>query len=151
MAYSQQVPKENPARNNKHVVITLPRRTDDKLIGPDLPKGKAWHEETKKWWDTWRKHPIAPMLEETDWNTLKRTAILHSDFWFGLLPPTQQVSYAAEIRRVETMYGATVEDRLKLRMKFVDSDGTPNGSNDNGTPKNPQVDYSALLGDEDDS
>lgn len=147
MAYSQQVPKENPARNNKHAVITLPRRTDNELIGPDLPKDKPWHPETREWWDTWRRHPIAPMLEETDWNTLKRTAILHSEFWFGTLPPTQQVSFAAEIRRVETMYGATVEDRLKLRMKFAEPNGTPES---NETPTNPQVDYSALLEDDED-
>lgn len=147
MAFSQVAPKENPARNNKHTYITLPRR-DGTLIGPDLPKGRVWHEETKMWWDMWRKHPIAPMLEESDWLALKKTAVLHNEFWYGTLPPTQQVSFHAEIRRVETMYGATVEDRLKLRMKFTDpdKDGTPDG---NGTPENPQINYAALLEDDD--
>ena len=143
MAYTTP-PKEDPARRNKHTVFNLTRRSDDKLIGPDLPKTKAWHEETKMWWDMWRRSPIAPLLEESDWNALKRTAILHSEFWHGTLPPTQQVSFAAEIRRVESMYGATVEDRLKLRMKILEpsKDGTPEDSQtDNST-----IDYSALLG-----
>lgn len=140
------VPKEDPARRNKHTVLNLPRR-DGTLIGPDLPKDKAWHPETREWWDMWRKSPIAPLLEESDWLALRRTALLHSELWFGLLPPTQVVSYSAEIRRVESMYGATVEDRMKLRMKFTD--GTPEKDKE-GTPKNPQVDYSSLLEDDTD-
>lgn len=153
MAYTT-VPKEDPARRNKHTVFTLTRRNDGKLIGPELPKSKAWHPETKEWWDMWRRSAIAPLLEESDWNALRRTAVLHSEFWFGTLPPTQMVSFAAEIRRVESMYGATVEDRLKLRMKIndpegtPDSDGTPNG---NGTPNNPSINYEALMGEDDDS
>lgn len=148
MAYTT-TPKEDPARRNKHTVFNLVRRTDGELIGPDLPKGKAWHPETKAWWDMWRRSAIAPYLEETDWSALRRTALLHSDLWHGTLPPTQQVSFSAEIRRVESMYGATVEDRLKLRMKINDSDGSEQTKSE--TPKNPVIDYSALLGDEDDS
>ena len=143
------LPKEDPARRNKHTVISLPRR-DKTLIGPELPKDKPWHPRTREWWDMWRRHEIAPMLEETDWSVLMNAAVLHSEFWFGTLPPTQMVSYHAEMRRVTSMFGATVEDRLKLRMKFVDEDkaGTPKG---NGTPTNPSVNYEALMEDEDDS
>lgn len=139
------IPKEDPARRNKHTVLNLPRR-DGTLIGPELPKDKAWHPQTREWWDMWRRSPIAPLLEESDWNALKRTAILHSEFWFGTLPPTQQVSFAAEIRRVESMYGATVEDRLKLRMRIINESEAPK---ENGTPKNPSINYEALMEDED--
>lgn len=134
MAFSQVAPKENPARNNKHQTLSLPRR-DGTLIGPELPKDKPWHPQTRLWWDMWRRHEIAPFLEDSDWSVLLNTAVLHSEFWFGTLPPTQMVSYHAEMRRVTSMFGATVEDRLKLRMKFVDSEeGTPEKTKD-GTPK----------------
>ena len=143
MAYSQQIPKENPARNNKHSSIVLERR-DGTLIGPELPKGRAWHEQTKEWWDMWRRHEIAPMLEESDWSVLKTAAVLHSEFWFGTLPPTQMVSFHAEMRRVTSMFGATVEDRLKLRIKFAEPlEGTPN-SKEKGTPKKTS-NYEALF------
>lgn len=148
MAYTT-TPKEDPARRNKHTVFNLTRRTDGELIGPDLPKDKAWHRETREWWDMWRRSPIAPLLEESDWMALKRTAILHSDFWFGTLPPTQQVSYSAEIRRVESMYGATVEDRLKLRMRIInDSDAAK--AEAEGTPVISGVNYSAMFDDDGD-
>lgn len=147
MAFSQQIPKENPARNNKHTTIILQRRNDDKLYGPDLPKDKAWHEETKAWYRMWRRHPIAPQLEESDWFTLKSACVLHSEFWFGTLPPTQMVSYHAEMRRVASMFGATVEDRLKLRMKFAPAeDGTPDSEKE-GTPKK-NSNYEALFEEE---
>lgn len=143
MAYSQQIPKENPARRNKPSIpdTILIRRKDDELIGPDLPKTKAWCSETKEWWDMWRKHEIAPKLEPSDWETLKGVAVLHNEFWIGAVPPATMVSLWSEIRRGVAAFGATLEDRLKLRIKFADNEESKSKSE----PKRRSVDYSSLL------
>lgn len=145
MAYAQQIPKENPARRNKPSIpdTILVRRQDDKLIGPDLPKNKAWHPQTREWWDMWRRHEIAPKLEPSDWQHLLDTALLHNEYWLGTLPPASMVSYAGEIRRRVAAFGATLEDRLKLRIKFAEPTSE---DSKNGTPKN-HVDYSKMLED----
>ena len=145
MAFSQVVPKDSDKRKNKPALndTVLVRRNDDKLIGPDLPLGKAWCKETRQWWDMWRRHEMAPKMEPSDWMHLLDTALLHNEYWMGVLPAAQMVSYAAEIRRRVAAFGATLEDRLKLRIKFANSD--ENVPNEDGTPKTPGVDYSSLM------
>lgn len=115
------IPKENPARRNKHTELTLERR-DGTLIGPELSWTIDWHPETREWWDTWRRSEIAPMLEESDWAELKNTALLHHRIWSNEKLSVAQVSAAlAEIRQRVAKFGATYEDRLKLRIKFADA------------------------------
>lgn len=147
MAISQQIPKENPARRNKPSIpdTILARRTDNELIGPELPKGRAWCKETKEWWDMWRRHDIAPKLEQTDWSHLLDTALLHNEYWIGGLQPASMISYASEIRRRVASFGATLEDRLKLRIKFADAEAIKNDK----TPRNREVNYEALVGNDD--
>ena len=141
MAFSQQIPKDNPARRNKPAIPdTILHRRDGTLIGPELPDSKSWSAQTREWWDMWRRHEIAPKLEESDWQHLLDTALLHNEYWLGTLPAASMVSYAAEIRRRVAAFGATLEDRLKLRIKFAEPE-----KDEAGTPKQNSVDYSSLV------
>lgn len=148
MAFSQQIPKENPARRNKPAIPdTILERRDGTLIGPGLPRDKAWSRQTREWWDMWRKHEIAPKLEPSDWQHLLDTALLHNEYWLGTLPPASMVSYAGEIRRRSAAFGATLEDRLKLRIKFADQ----KEKTEDKTSTASSVNYKAIFGEADDS
>lgn len=121
MAFSQVTPKLNPARNNKHTELTLDRR-EKTLIGPDLSWTIDWHPQTKAWWDTWRMSELAPMLEPSDWDFLQDTALIHHDVWNNTrMSVAQKTNALAEIRQRVGKFGATYEDRLKLRIRFADA------------------------------
>lgn len=141
------VPKENPARRNKHDSFVLERRTDDELIGPDLSWTLDWHPETKKWWDEIRTSEMAFILEPSDWRFLQDTALMHHHIWNSKKMSIAQMTAAmAEIRQRVAKYGATLEDRLKLRIRFADAE-TKELKNEREHYKTNQ-DYRALLEDE---
>ena len=94
------------------------------LFGPDLPESD-WHELTVAWWETWRHSPQAATFGSTDWDFLRETALLHSEFWNG------NHSLAAELRLRVGKFGATPEDRQRLKIKFAPADSKPAGA----TPK----------------
>jgi hypothetical protein len=83
---------------------------DGELRGPDLPEGD-WHPRTVAWWDTWRRSAQAQVLTPTDWDVLMETALLHTELWNG------DTKAAAELRLRVAKFGATIEDRLRLKMQ----------------------------------
>ncbi len=87
---------------------------DGVLRGPELPEWE-WHPRTLAWWDTWRRSPQAKTFLPTDWDALAETATLHTRLWNG------EVSVAPELRIRVAKWGATVEDRMRLKMA-VDAD-----------------------------
>lgn len=137
------IPKDNPAGHRKPAweVTSLPRR-DGSLIGPELPAFREWKPVTLEWWDMWRRHEIAPFLEPSDWSHLRNVAVLVDLYWSDNVKPSSKVAIHAEIRRCEAGYGATVLDRLKMRLRFVEPSEAPS---DGPALK---VDYSDLLDDE---
>lgn len=93
---------------------------DGELRGPDLPEGLAWHERTRAWWDTWRRSPQAQTFTATDWDFLLDTAMLHSELWSG------NAGVAAELRLRASKFGATPEDRLRLKLQIdTDAEAAP--------------------------
>lgn len=88
--------------------------SDGELRGPDLPE-RDWHPMTVRWWETWRRSPMAQTFADADWDFLLDTAFLHSEMWNG------SVSVAAELRLRVSKFGASPEDRMRLRLK-IDSD-----------------------------
>ena len=83
---------------------------DDGVVrGPDLPDG-VWHERTSAWWDTWRRSPLAQTFTSTDWDFLLDTALLHNELWSG------NPGVAAELRLRVAKFGASPEDRLRLKI-----------------------------------
>lgn len=93
---------------------------DDQLRGPELPDGLAWHDRTRAWWDTWRRSPQAQTFTATDWDFLLDTAMLHSELWSG------NAAVAAELRLRAAKFGATPEDRLRLKLQIdTDAEAAP--------------------------
>lgn len=81
----------------------------------DLP----WPEATKTWWLNWRRSPQAKAFTASDWDVLLETAVLHARFWSG------DHSVASELRLRVAKFGATVEDRARLKMEIEHQDDAP--------------------------
>jgi hypothetical protein len=87
---------------------------DGTLRGPDLPDDRDWPDQTCRWWLTWRISPQSQTFTDSDWDFLLDTALLHAAFWSG------NNTVAAELRLRVAKFGATPEDRLRLRMQVED-------------------------------
>ena len=111
MAGRGPAPKGEDARRRRNAtpVVTI-LKPDGKMHGPDLPEGIDWPDATRDWWTTWRKSAQASTFTDTDWSFLLDTAILHMEFWDG------DRSVAAELRLRAAKFGATPEDRARLKI-----------------------------------
>lgn len=92
---------------------------DDEVRGPELPDSFQWPAETRRWWETWRRAAQAQTFTDTDWSFLLDTAVMHAEFWLG------NRALAPELRLRVAKFGATPEDRARLRMSV----GEPKKSN----------------------
>ena len=87
----------------------------------------VWPARTVEWWAMWRDSPLAPEFTANDWSELQDTALIHAAFWSGNL------KMAAELRLRVAKFGATPEDRARLKIVFaqaaeVDSGAVTTGS-----------------------
>lgn len=99
------------ARDQKRLEETLTIvAADGTLHGPKLPEGFEWPATTTTWWETWRLSPQAKTFTDTDWSFLVDTAVMHAEFWLG------NRSLAAELRLRVAKFGATPEDRMRLKI-----------------------------------
>lgn len=112
-------PKEDALRTNKPTFERTEIAFDGVKRGPDLPDDMEWHPRTEVWWEMWRYSAQAQVMDETDWEHLLETALLHTRFWYGEMSPAQHVALAGELRMRTAALGATFEARLKLRMVIV--------------------------------
>ena len=87
---------------------------DDEVRGRDLPE-HDWHPRTVRWWGTWRRSAQAQTFTETDWDFLEDTAFLHDAMSKG------DTGLAAELRIRVAKFGATPEDRMRLKIA-IDQD-----------------------------
>lgn len=76
----------------------------------------AWPAQTKTWWQMWADSPLSEDFTATDWSELLDTALLHARFWSG------ETKLAAELRLRVAKFGATPEDRARLRITFAAAD-----------------------------
>lgn len=76
----------------------------------------AWPERTREWWRMWSESPLTDDYTQTDWDFLLDTALLHAKFWQG------ETKHAAEMRLRVAKFGATPEDRARLRIQFAQAD-----------------------------
>jgi hypothetical protein len=83
---------------------------------PDLPEGYDWHPQTLRWWEMWGISPLSAEFTENDWSELTDTAIIHSRFWNG------NMQVGAELRLRAAKFGATPEDRARLRIQTTTAD-----------------------------
>lgn len=76
-----------------------------------------WSPLTEQWWGMWASSPLARDFTSTDWSELRDTAFIHSEFWSG------KTALAGELRLRTAKFGATPEDRLRLRIQFAEAVG----------------------------
>lgn len=106
-------------RPGKDVPATTVITGDDELRGPDLPtdalpEPEQWHPRTMAWWDTWRRSAQAQAFTATDWDFLIDTALMHHTMW-----SKGRWEFASELRLRAAKFGATPEDRARLRMQVT--------------------------------
>lgn len=120
MAGHGPAPKD-PAKRRRRNADPKPTTTiaDDEVVrGPELPEGvlpdeESWHPRTVMWWETWRRSPQAQTFGETDWDFLLDTALMHHVMW-----TKGRWEFASELRLRAAKFGATPEDRLRLRIEI---------------------------------
>ncbi len=87
---------------------------------PELPErtpdGDSWPLRTVQWWRMWDESPLSAEFTSTDWSELMDTATLHARLWQG------DTKAAAELRLRVAKFGATPEDRARLRITFAQAD-----------------------------
>lgn len=114
-------PKENAVRRN---LVDLSHLEGDDNV-PDkltkLFKRDSYSVATTRWWDTWVESDQAKSFKTTDWQRLQMLAPLIEAYYRR---PGHNA--LAEIRQNESLLGATVTDRMRLRMNKANDQ--PKGS-----------------------
>lgn len=96
-------------------VIEVERGTQPEL--PEvMPGGDEWPAQTVAWWRMWAEHPIAEDYTDSDWSFLLDTALIHGAYWSGNL------AFGGELRQRVAKFGATPEDRARLRISYAVAD-----------------------------
>lgn len=117
---------EQRRRRNADPTPATELAQDGALRGPELPdlpvdegtgERPAWHPRTLAWWETWRRSAQAQQFMDTDWDFLVDTALMHHTMW-----SKGRWEFAAELRLRAAKFGATPEDRARLRMKVTEVD-----------------------------
>ena len=104
-------PSDERSRRNADPAPESYVESDGELHGTELPEmDEGWPDATRKWWETWRRSAQAQAFTETDWSFLLDTALLHAEFWRG------KSALAPELRLRVAKFGATMEDRARLRI-----------------------------------
>jgi hypothetical protein len=104
---------------------------DEELRGPELPSGVLgadedtgevveWHSMTQLWWSAWRTSAQAQTFTDTDWLFLIDTALMHHTMW-----AKGRWEFASEVRLRAAKFGATPEDRARLKLKVDDPTRAP--------------------------
>lgn len=75
-----------------------------------------WPKQTVEWWQMWADSPLSAEFTSTDWSELRDTALLHAAYWKG------DLKQASEMRLRVAKFGATPEDRARLKIVFALAD-----------------------------
>ena len=109
---------KDPSKRARKNVDPIPQTILKFVPGdqPLLPDGVDWHDVTRQWWQMWGESEIAKTFTAADWFFLLDTAKIHNSMWNGNF-------YAAgELRQRVAKFGATPEDRARLRIFFANAD-----------------------------
>jgi hypothetical protein len=87
------------------------------LHGPALPEGvlpddEPWHPQTLALWDSLRRSPLLANEPSLGWQFLIDTALMHHTMW-----TKGRWEFASEVRLRVAKFGATPEDRMRLKVK----------------------------------
>lgn len=96
-----------------------------------LPDGESWHPQTVQFWDSLRRFPLLKNEPEIGWQFLIDTALMHHTMW-----TKGRWEFASELRLRVAKYGATPEDRMRLKIKVeAPTRGVESATAPNGAPK----------------
>lgn len=89
---------------------------------PELPGADKFSAATNTWYLTWARSPQASTFTSTEWLRLHMLAPLVEAYY-----TSPDKNLMAEIRLNESKLGATLEDRLRMRLKIEEPqpDGKP--------------------------
>jgi len=106
-------PKPNAVRRNKVDTshLEVEHYVPDRL--KKLAKRSTYSAATLMWWDTWAHSEQARFFSPTDWLRLQMLAPLVEAYFRR---PGHNA--LAEIRQNESLLGATIVDRMRLRMRI---------------------------------
>lgn len=98
---------------------------DGEVHGPPLPEGvlpegRDWHPQTRALWEALRRWPLLADEPDLGWQFLLDTALMHDTMWAG-----RRWEFASEVRLRLSKFGATPEDRLRLRVRVTQRAGEP--------------------------
>lgn len=119
-------PAPKAARARKRDEPELTQLVDDGgLRGPELPEGvlpdgDEWHPQTLALWDALRRNPLLADEPDLGWQFLIDTALMHHTMW-----QKGRWEFASEVRLRVAKYGATPEDRLRLKVKILTPEDKP--------------------------
>src|SRR5688572_29418053 len=126
MAGRGPAPKDPARRARKNKPAEMWVIVDEPVAQPELPTihveedgdlvAFTWPAVTQAWWRMWAESPLSAEFTSSDWSFLLDTAILHARLWSG------QTAAAAELRLRVAKFGATPEDRARLRIQFAQAD-----------------------------
>lgn len=108
-------------------------KSDGKMGGFDLPNDvlpldkngvrEEWSSATVRWWENWRRSPQGvKMMTAPDWDFLLDTALIHHNMWRN-----GRWEFASEVRLRAAKFGATPEDRARLKMDIEVPESFPVG------------------------
>lgn len=115
-------PRDSAAREQETKVLV----DEGRIYGPPLPEGvlpedASWHPQTVALWDSLRRSPLLADEPALGWQFLLDTALMHDRMW-----AKGRWEFASEVRLRLAKYGATPEDRMRLKVKIATpSDGKP--------------------------
>jgi hypothetical protein len=127
MAGRGPAPKTNAIRRNVQNQMGFEQITAEPSPQPELPTlyraqltkngprrvKVAWPKATQDWWAMWGGSPLMRDATADDWSFLMDTALIHAEFWRG------DMKVAGELRLRVAKFGATPEDRLRLKKQFA--------------------------------
>lgn len=85
----------------------------DDVLPWDAENGayEEWHPQTVRWWNSIRSFPLLADEPDLGWQFLVDTALMHHTMW-----RKGKWEFAAELRLRMAKYGATPEDRMRLKI-----------------------------------
>lgn len=119
MAGRGPAPAAAKRRRNKDPEPVTVVAAADQPRGPELPEGVLpdgddWHPQTRALWDALRRNPLLVDEPELGWQFLIDTALMHHTMW-----SKGRWEFASEVRLRVAKYGATPEDRMRLKVKIA--------------------------------
>jgi hypothetical protein len=125
-------PAPTKRRRNQDPIPEQVLVADGTVHGPDLPAGvlpenQDWHPQTVALWESLRRSPLLADEPELGWQFLVDTALMHHTMW-----AKGRWEFASEVRLRLAKYGATPEDRMRLRIKVATPDQDNKGGSETG-------------------